>query len=238
MQALVSVYQKLLEFFVSAYGLLMTRGAILVLAVISNADTLPDIAKDFLKQAEHLQKIVDKAILDIFQDIKALLYDEKSHDKPPQQSRHHAILLSLRADSACGLPLEKPQFKTWYRAFDSQQLAILGDIRSGKSVTMGFLIDELCRRRNHQLPQPMILYHYYQNDETGHALYIFSSLILSLLEQRVRNFELSTNAHKLADFFQRTAEELDRPLYLIIDGLDECDTKSRGILFKFLQSPS
>lgn len=119
---------------------------------------------------------------------------------------------------------------------------------------MGFLIDELCRRRNHQLPQPIILYHYCQNDETGHALYIFSSLILSLLEQRVGlkktffawykqdlatgNFEPSTNVHKLAEFFQRTVEELDRPLCLVIDGLDECDTTSRNILLKLLRSLS
>lgn len=77
-QALVSVYQKLLEFYVSAYGLLMKRGARLVLAVISDTGTLPDIVKDFLKQSKYLQKIVEKATLDIVQDIKAMLYDEKS----------------------------------------------------------------------------------------------------------------------------------------------------------------
>lgn len=100
----------------------------------------------------------------------------------------------------------------------------------------------------------MILYHYCQNDETGDALYILSSLILSLLEQRVGlkktffewykndlatgNFEPSTNVHKLAAFFQRTVEELDRPLCLVIDGLDECDTRSRFILLKLLRSLS
>ncbi|KAK0368731.1 ankyrin repeat protein [Colletotrichum limetticola] len=84
---------------------------------------------------------------------------------------------------------------------------------------MSFLIDELCRLRSHQLPQPMILYHYCQNDETGHALYIFSSLILSLLEQCIGlkkeffdwyrrdllagNFEPSTNIQKLKDILDQ-----------------------------------
>ncbi|KAJ4176473.1 hypothetical protein NW767_015434 [Fusarium falciforme] len=258
-RALVSVYQKLLEFYVSAYEFLSKRRTRLVLAVIADTGTLPDIVKDFLKQAEHLRKLVEKATFDIVQDIKTMLYDEKisqwlGRDKLPQQSRYHADLQSLRADPACEFLLEKSEFKSWYRAFDSQQLAILGDIGSGKSVAMSFLIDELCRRRSHQLPQPMILYHYCQNDETGHALYMFSSLILSLLEQCVGlkkpffdwykqdlltgNFEPSTNVHKLVGFFQRTVEELDRPLYLVLDGLDECDTGSRNILLASLRGLS
>ncbi|KAL4412143.1 ankyrin repeat protein [Colletotrichum abscissum] len=255
-KALVSVYQKLLEFYVSAYELLSKRRTRLVLAVISDTGTLPDIVKDFLRQSEHLRRIVEKATFDIVQDIKNMLYDEKisqwlGRDKMPQQSRYHADLQTLRAQSACEFILEKSEFKSWYRAFDSQQLAIFGDIGSGKSIIMSFLIDELCRLRSHQLPQPMILYHYCQNDETGHALYIFSSLILSLLEQCIGlkkeffdwyrrdllagNFEPSTNIQKLVGFFQSTVEDLDRPLYLVLDGLDECDTESRSILLTSLQ---
>ncbi|KAF6799482.1 ankyrin repeat protein [Colletotrichum sojae] len=258
-RALVSVYQKLLEFYLSAYELLSKRRTRLALAVIVDTSELPDIVKDFLKQAEHLRRVVEKVTFDIVQDIKTMLYDEKisqwlGREKLPQQSRHHADLQSLRADSACEFLLEKPEFKSWYRAFDSQQLAIIGATGSGKSVMMSFLIDELCRRRNHQLPQPMILYHYCQNDETGHALYILSSLILSLLEQCVGlkkpffdwykrdllagNFEPSTNIQKLAGFFQRTVEQLDRPLYLVIDALNECDAGSRNILHQLLRGLS
>ncbi|KAL6913368.1 hypothetical protein FSST1_011128 [Fusarium sambucinum] len=258
-RALVSVYQKLLEFYVSAYEFLSKRRTRLVLAVISDTGTLPDIVKDFLKQAEHLRSIVEKATFDIVQDIKAMLYDAKisqwlGRDKLSQQSLHHASLQSLRANSACEFLLEKPEFKNWYRAFDSQQLAILGDTGSGKTIMMSFLIDQLSRRRHHQLPRPMILYHYCQNDEMGHALCIFSSLILSLLQQceglkkpffdwykqdlLTGNFEPSTNIHKLVGFFQRTVEELDRPLFLVVDGLDECDRGSRNVLLESLQGLS
>jgi hypothetical protein len=78
LQALVSVYQKLLEFYVSAHGLLMKECARLLFAVVSDNSTLPSIVADFLKQASQLQKVVEKATLDIVTDIKAMLYDEKS----------------------------------------------------------------------------------------------------------------------------------------------------------------
>ena len=74
----MSVYEKLLEFYVSAYELLSKRRTRLVLAVISDTGKLPDIVKDFLTQAEHLRNIVAKATFDILQDIKFMLYDERS----------------------------------------------------------------------------------------------------------------------------------------------------------------
>ncbi|QPC77851.1 hypothetical protein HYE68_008603 [Fusarium pseudograminearum] len=121
--ALVSVYQKLLEFYASAYEFLMQRRTRLVLAVLSDADTLPAIVKDVLEQAGHLRAVVEKVTFDIVQDIKAMLYNEKisqwlGHDNLSQQSRHHVDLKSLRADSACEWLLEKPEFKSWYGSFN------------------------------------------------------------------------------------------------------------------------
>lgn len=56
----------------------MKRGAKLALAVISDTGILLDTVKEFLRRAEHLQKIVGKATFDTVQDIKAMLYDEQS----------------------------------------------------------------------------------------------------------------------------------------------------------------
>jgi len=58
----------------------------------------------------------------------------------------------------------------WYQATDSQQLVVLGNTGYGKTVAIAFLIDELRRRSENQLPQPKICYHYCQNDETGQAI--------------------------------------------------------------------
>ncbi|KAL2202401.1 hypothetical protein CC79DRAFT_1361506 [Sarocladium strictum] len=231
-KALVSVYQKLLDFYVSAHGVLMKEGARLLFAVVSDNSTLPSIVADFLKQAAHLQKVVEKATLDIVTDIKAMLYDEKT----------------------CIFLLQSPEFQAWIRASTSQQLIILGDVGSGKSVAMSFLIDELYQRKQHQLPQPVVLYHYCQSDETGDILQILSSLILSFLSQleglkkpffewyqqalRLGNVQPATNVHKLSELFQRLASEVDRPLCLLIDGLDECTPTARGALLELLKNLS
>ncbi|KAM0545673.1 hypothetical protein ACHAO7_008128 [Fusarium culmorum] len=184
-----------------------------------------------------------------------MFYDEKisqwlGRDKLSRQRVHHAYLQSLRANSACEFLLEKPEFKNWYDAPDPQQLAILGTTGSGKSVMMSFLIDELCERTKHKMPKPIILYHYCQDAETGEALYMFSSLIMSLLEQceelketfhdwynqdlRNGNSSPLTNVDKLVDFFRRSVKELDRPLFLVIDGFDECNMESRTVLLETL----
>ncbi|KAF5237122.1 hypothetical protein FAUST_6262 [Fusarium austroamericanum] len=184
-----------------------------------------------------------------------MLYDGKisqwlGRDKLAQQIGHHAYLQSLRADSACEFLLEEPEFKSWYDAPDSQQFAFLGTTGSGKSVTMSFLIDELCERTKHKMPKPIILYHYCQDAETGEALYMFSSLIMSLLEQceelketfhdwynqglRNGNSSPLTNVDKLVDFFQTSVKDLDRPLFLVIDGFDECNMESRTAILETL----
>jgi hypothetical protein len=119
---------------------------------------------------------------------------------------------------------------------------------------MSFLVDELYQRKQHQLPQPVVLYHYCQSDETGDILQILSSLILSFLSQleglkkpffewyqqalRLGNVQPATNVHKLSELFQRLANEVDRPLCLLIDGLDECTPTARGALLELLKSLS
>ncbi|KAK6725080.1 hypothetical protein SNK04_003887 [Fusarium graminearum] len=188
-----------------------------------------------------------------------MLYEGKisqwlGRDKLSQQIDHHAYLQSLRANSSCEFLLGKPEFESWYDAPDSQQLVILGTTGSGKSVMMSFLIDELCERTKHKMPKPIILYHYCQNDETGDALYMVSSLILLLLEQcdglaetfhdwcnqdlRNGNSSPLTNVDKLVDSFQKSVGELYRPLFLVIDGFDECSMESRTVLLETLQALS
>ncbi|KFY93587.1 hypothetical protein V498_04342 [Pseudogymnoascus sp. VKM F-4517 (FW-2822)] len=255
-QALVLVYQKLLEFYNVAFEILTRKGAKLVLKIILENDRLPDIIKDFLKHADNLRKLVQKATWEIVEDIKSMLYDYEisswlGSGKMSQQSQYHSYLQDLQVGEACEFLLTDANFTSWYCATDSQQLVILGDMGCGKTVAMAFLIDELRRRNKHQLPQPKICYHYCQDDETGQAIYIFSALILSLLEQfsglkktffewykqagASGNFQPATNVRKLEEFLQKTLETLDRPLFIVIDGLDECDRASRNNLLKSLK---
>src|SRR3954471_5336733 len=76
------------------------------------------------------------------------------------QTRYHSRLQDLRSDEACEFLLAHPNYIAWLRAPDSRLLVILGEMGSGKTVAMGFLIDELRRRNEHQLPQAKICYYY------------------------------------------------------------------------------
>lgn len=273
LQALVSVYQKLLEFYNVAFEILTRKGAKLVMKMILENDRLPNIVQEFLGRAENLRKLVQNAMWEIVEDIKTMLYNDKSmfsrikicwvysnlslvarwlgSEKMSQQSKHHSDLQNLRADQACKFLLTDAKFISWYRASDSQQLVILGDMGCGKSVAMAFLVDELRQRNEHQLPQPKICYHYCQDDETGQVIYIFSTLILSLLEQfsglkrtffewykqagASGNFEPATDIKKLEEFLQKILVMIDRPLFIVIDGLDECDRASQNNLLRSLK---
>jgi hypothetical protein len=78
LQALVLVYQKLLEFYNAAFEILSRKGAKLVMKMILENGRLPDIVKDFLKHADNLRKLVQNATWEIVEDIKAMLYDHES----------------------------------------------------------------------------------------------------------------------------------------------------------------
>lgn len=171
-----------------------------------------------------------------------------------QQSQYHSSLHDLRADKACEFLLEDANFVSWYRGSDSQKLVILGEMGTGKTVSMAFLVDSLIHRSERQLPQPKICYYYCRNDETGQVTRILSALILSLLEQMSGlkktffewykeaqasgSYEPATNVSKLEEFLQTTLTTLDRPLFFVIDGLDECDRASRSTLLRVLENLS
>ncbi|PLB55500.1 hypothetical protein P170DRAFT_443267 [Aspergillus steynii IBT 23096] len=193
------------------------------------------------------------------QDIQAMLHDHEistwlGGEKTSRQAQHHSDLQVLRADEACEFLLEETKFVEWYQTSGSSQLAILGDMGSRKSVAMSFLVDELSRRSEQQLPQPKICYHYCQNDETGKAAFVVSALILSLLVQLpglknpfcewYKQAQLSgvvdpaRNIWKLEEFLEKLTGEIDSPIFVVVDGLDECDTVSRNSLLKLLKALS
>jgi hypothetical protein len=46
--------------------------------IILETDRLPNIIEEFLKQADTLRKLIDKATLEIVADIRNMLYDGES----------------------------------------------------------------------------------------------------------------------------------------------------------------
>ncbi|AEO63287.1 uncharacterized protein THITE_2037841 [Thermothielavioides terrestris NRRL 8126] len=171
--------------------------------------------------------------------------------KSKGSSQHHASLRNLRSDDACQFLLENSKFTQWYHGTGPRQLAILGAMGSGKTVAMSFLIDELRRRNQHQLPQPKVCFHYCRDDGTGEAVHVLSSLILSLLQQlpglkkgfvewyqqaTSSGIDPATDFKTLEEWLANTLQTLDRPLIFTIDGLDECDKQSRNRLLQSLRN--
>lgn len=100
------------------------------------------------------------------------------------------------------------------------------------------------------IPQPKTCYYYCRDDETGNAVLIYSGLILSLLQQlpglkkpfiewyeqaiKFGIIDPGTNTRTLEDLLQNVLEAIERPIFIVIDGLDECDPMSRNSIFKLL----
>ncbi|KAG9188865.1 hypothetical protein G6011_07570 [Alternaria panax] len=255
-KALVSVYREILEFYIAAHEILTERGRKLAMKMILETDRLPNIVRSFLEQAEKLRKLIEKATWEIVEDIKTMLYDREiarwlNSGRMTVQSQYHALLQDLRTDEACEFLLTHPNFIKWYHASDTQQLVLFGEMGSGKTVAVAYLVDELNRRDEHQLPRPKVCYYYCRDDDTGQAINILSTLILALLEQLSglkRTFynwykekqacgvlEPATNPRMLEEFLESILITLDRLLFIVIDGLDECDSTSRNTLLKYLK---
>lgn len=74
----MSVYEKILEFYKAALDILSRKGAKFVMKMVLETDRLPNIVQDFLKCSDHLRKVVEKAILDVSDDIRSMFYDRES----------------------------------------------------------------------------------------------------------------------------------------------------------------
>jgi hypothetical protein len=74
----VSVYREIIEFYRAAHEILTRRGRRLAMRMILDTDRLPNIIHDFMRHADVLRKLIEKAIWEIVEDIKAMLYDRES----------------------------------------------------------------------------------------------------------------------------------------------------------------
>jgi hypothetical protein len=124
----------------------------------------------------------------------------------------------------------------------------------GKSVASGFLIEEMLRKSRQQVPHAKVCYCYCQDDGSGRAIHVFSTLILQLLKQFAGltkafynwykdkqasgHFEPAADAAMLAIFLEDILGSVDRPIFIIIDGLDECDRESREQILRLLNNAS
>ncbi|KAG5925799.1 hypothetical protein E4U42_003931 [Claviceps africana] len=253
-RALVSVYGKLIEFNQAA-SKITEQGTGLLMTLVTENRHPPSIAHELRKQADNL-RTKQKDISEILNDIISMFYDNDilqwlHGDKTRWQRQKHAHFQQQQADQACNFLLSDSRFIKWYHAVESQELALIGPMGCGKTMAMSFVVDQLTRRNESEMPQPTVCYHYCQDDKTGQAVDVLSTLIMSLLEQlsglietfhqwykqcRASGYiEPETDPRKLEEFLTQTLEALDGPLFVVIDGLDQCDRASRRLLVQVLR---
>lgn len=175
-------------------------------------------------------------------------------DKEKRRSELHCELRELRASDACEWLVVDSRFLSWCNTSVSEQLVIFSNMGCGKTIITAHVIETLIRLRHSRIPRPLVCYHYCEDNETGKPLHIYSSLVLQLLDQQEglkvefdkwynnsKKNELLDPAQSSVDlgiFFSSCVRSLDRDLFIVIDGLDECDNESQKQLIHLLSSLS
>lgn len=78
LQALVSVYQKILEFYQAICEILTRRGAKLIVKMVLESDRLPNIVQDFLRCSSILHNLVQTTTLRVLQDVHNMIVEDQS----------------------------------------------------------------------------------------------------------------------------------------------------------------
>ncbi|KAL8901698.1 MAG: hypothetical protein Q9207_005067 [Kuettlingeria erythrocarpa] len=254
-KTLVPVYKDLLDFYIAAHDILTSKAFVLALVCDQLRQRLPKIVSGFLEHAALLKSSIANATVELLTEIKKILQDKKIQkllgvNKDKQRSELHCELRGLRASDACKWIVADSRFLEWYNASDSERLVVFGNMGCGKTIITAHVVEELIHLNKSRLPRALVCYHYCVNNETGNVLYVWSSLILQLLDQQeglkvefgkwyeyTRKSELVNAAQSSADlgnFFSTCVENLNRELFVVIDGLDECDSQSQTALVTIL----
>lgn len=167
------------------------------------------------------------------------------------QNKYHEDLEKYRGNEACYFVLKNSSFYSWYHDAQSRQLAILGDMGSGKTVIVSHLIEWLIEENQHQVPQPKVVWFYCLDGVTDGVAQILAAFTLSLLNQlqglqkpfyewykkeQSNGLDPAVSHRKMEEYLQDTLATLDRPIFIVLDGLDECRRESRIAVIKTLRN--
>ncbi|KAH6855721.1 hypothetical protein B0I37DRAFT_365570 [Chaetomium sp. MPI-CAGE-AT-0009] len=152
----------------------------------------------------------------------------------------HRARNPMAMEGTCEWVLKHPKFETWLHSTETPMLWISGDPGCGKSVLASFLVDRFSKMS--QTANFNICYFFCKSDnlEQSGGLNAVQALIHLLLVQR-RGLATSAafyledhsleDIQRLWDTFVLVAQrDITRTTICILDGVDECDTKSRGRL--------
>ena len=143
----------------------------------------------------------------------------------------------LRDEEACQWIFQDAKFRAWLSSESCKFLTLYGNMSCGKTVTASCVIDYL----QGLFPRTLVLYVYSRTQASACTIEsIYVSLLIQLVEREKRlklKFKDMYNEEKnssylvdpmsslsaLENLVERGLEFFRRPLYVVLDGLDECD---------------
>ncbi|KAF7552049.1 hypothetical protein G7Z17_g4593 [Cylindrodendrum hubeiense] len=141
------------------------------------------------------------------------------------------------AKGTCTWLLRHPTYESWFGNPHSSFLWLSADPGCGKSVLASFLIDHFSSLTSSQRPSVCYFFFKSDNNEQKHATHALQAILCQLLRQRetllkvvssTLNEQRLDSLPNLWNAFIAAAEHPDTgDTICILDGLDECDMRSR-----------
>ncbi|KAL7813519.1 hypothetical protein V8C44DRAFT_47744 [Trichoderma aethiopicum] len=247
--ALVNVYKDLLQFYLKTVIMFKKSGFVIRLALDWLRSDLAGIISSFTTHADLLSKLLESETFASVQEIKdeqveTLIRDTLDIHRENEIAYHNE--LKRRADEACSWITSNDQFSYWrLNSRDSSFLALFGDMGCGKTITTAYVVDTLS--------QAQLVCSYYCKDdqETTKLGNIYRSLIWQLLrkkpdlktsfsswykkaESRSQVNPTQSDEH-LREFLFDALSSSKQCIYIVLDGLDECEFYSRKQMLSFFR---
>ncbi|KAE9993923.1 hypothetical protein EG327_002547 [Venturia inaequalis] len=196
-------------------------------------------------QLEMVQEIKEEQdrlhVKETIQDRRALFH----WLDPLDFERKHQDLCEKKFKGTGGWLLSKPEFRNWYNDTSSAILWCYGDPGAGKSVLAATVVEQLTLDFGVDDAVGLAFaYCLYDNNRTQDSSRIIASLIhqvcwekeevpecLMSFYQRFDNNALKPSLNDYWAVFKQLAQKFEK-IYIILDGLDECDPKQRQSLIK------
>ncbi|ATY62351.1 wd-repeat protein [Cordyceps militaris] len=252
-KALVEVYKDLLLFYYNVVQVL--TGKVVAWSWISENinERITPVVHSFLKNAKLLRQHINNANTKSIQSQHMDKKIEQTLGSNYLDEKFYFECTKKTAIDACKWAIADPVFCAWYKATATHPLVLYGEMGSGKTITITFIIEHVTQLQR-SIPSALIFYHYCRNDETGMSVYVYSSLIQQLMEKKKHikahfcrwiekkksegNYSPTHDPKLLSDFFFDSIKSLQRPVFIFLDGLDECDNDSCKELVTSLGSQS
>jgi ankyrin repeat protein len=250
-QTLVHIYVDLLQFYLAALKLLKSGSFFVGLQKSQFKQDLSNIVSSFKEHTNKLHSLiyaetyigVEQIISRQDDDFIRGILDNGFQSK----TRGLEKALEQRSDQGCLWLTATDEFRTWRT---SPGFCILfGDTGSGKSVMASFVVKTLTGSA------PLVCAFYCKDDnETNKVLNIYRSVLYQVLQrmEALKNKFLSwykehwkmhdpprdptLDDTKLREFLAQILRDSRQQVFLVFDGVDECDYDERKHLFEFLKT--